>query len=57
VNAANDDIAFMRLAIDAAKNAAAHDDVPVGCVLVKDGQVLGTGENRREVDQDPTAHA
>ena len=47
----------MRLAIDAAKNAAAHDDVPVGCVLVKDGQVLGTGENRREVDQDPTAHA
>ncbi|MEI8268473.1 MAG: tRNA adenosine(34) deaminase TadA [Acidimicrobiaceae bacterium] len=57
MNAANDDIAFMRLAIDAAKNAAAHDDVPVGCVLVKDGQVLGTGENRREVDQDPTAHA
>ena len=57
MNAANDDIAFMRLAIDAAKKAAAHDDVPVGCVLVKDGQVLGTGENRREVEQDPTAHA
>ncbi len=47
----------MNLALDAAKLAATHDDVPVGCVIVLDGKVIGTGENRREVDQDPTAHA
>lgn len=40
-----------------ARRAAAHDDVPVGCVLVLDGQVVGEGENRRECDTDPTAHA
>ena len=51
------DIACMHLALDAAKLAATHDDVPVGCVIVLDGKVIGTGENRREVDQDPTAHA
>ena len=48
---------FMRLALDAARIAASHDDVPVGCVLVVDGQVVAVGENRREVDNDPTAHA
>ena len=47
----------MHLALDAAKLAATHGDVPVGCVIVLDGKVIGTGENRREVDQDPTAHA
>jgi tRNA(adenine34) deaminase len=51
------DVRFMRLALDAAAMAAEHDDVPVGCVLVDDGVVIGVGENRREVDQDPTAHA
>jgi tRNA(adenine34) deaminase len=53
---ANDE-RFMRMALDLAVNAATHDDVPVGCVLVEDGTVIGVGENRREVDQDPTAHA
>jgi tRNA(adenine34) deaminase len=48
---------FMRLALDAAGRAAHHDDVPVGCVLVLKGEVIGSGENRREIDQDPTAHA
>jgi tRNA(adenine34) deaminase len=48
---------FMRLALEAAREAAEHDDVPVGCVLVSDGEVLAVGENRREVDFDPTAHA
>jgi tRNA(adenine34) deaminase len=48
---------FMRLALDAARSASLHDDVPVGCVLVRDGEVLAVGENRREVDHDPTAHA
>ena len=40
-----------------ARQAAGHDDVPVGCVLVLDGEVIGEGENRRECDNDPTAHA
>jgi tRNA(adenine34) deaminase len=52
-----DDQRFMREALAAAKRAGAHDDVPVGCVLVEDGVVIGVGENRREVDGDPTAHA
>src|SRR5487761_1926465 len=48
---------FMRIALQVAREAAAHDDVPVGCVLVSDGQVLAVGENRREIDHDPTSHA
>ncbi len=52
-----DDEAYMSLALDAARLAAEHDDVPVGCVLVQGGDVVATGENRREVDHDPTAHA
>jgi tRNA(adenine34) deaminase len=48
---------FMRDALDAARRAADHDDVPVGCVLVRDGEVLSVAENRREIDHDPTAHA
>jgi tRNA(adenine34) deaminase len=48
---------FMMFALEAARRAAGHADVPVGCVLVANGVVIGTGENRREVDQDPTAHA
>lgn len=52
-----DDSRFMSLALDLARAAAAHEDVPVGCVLVRGGEVLATGENRREVDADPTAHA
>ena len=48
---------FMRDALDAARRASVHDDVPVGCVLVEGGVVIGVGENRREVDGDPTAHA
>ncbi len=51
------DARFMQQALDAARLAVAHDDVPVGCVLVAGGEVIGVGENRREVDRDPTAHA
>ena len=47
----------MRRAIEFAARAATHDDVPVGCVLVEDGRIISVGENRREIDQDPTAHA
>ncbi len=53
----DDDERFMREALAAAARAALHDDVPVGCVIVEDGAVIGVGENRREVDNDPTAHA
>jgi tRNA(adenine34) deaminase len=48
---------FMALALEAAREAARHGDVPIGCVVVVDGSVVATGENRREVDADPTAHA
>ena len=47
----------MRVALDAARDAVAHADVPVGCVLVAHGEVIVVAENRREVDADPTAHA
>ncbi len=53
----DDDERFMRDALELAALASAHEDVPVGCVIVVDGQVVGRGENRREVDGDPTAHA
>jgi tRNA(adenine34) deaminase len=51
------DETFMDVALAKAREARDHDDVPVGCVVVLDGEVLGLGENRREVDGDPTAHA
>jgi len=48
---------FMRLAIREAEQALAHDDVPVGAVLVYGGEVIGAGHNERELRTDPTAHA
>jgi tRNA(adenine34) deaminase len=48
---------FMRLAIREAERALEHDDVPVGAVIVRDGEVAGIGHNEREFRQDPTAHA
>lgn len=48
----------MRLALDEARLALDHDDVPVGAVLFdQEGRLLARGHNRREVDDDPTAHA
>ena len=47
----------MRLALREAERALEHDDVPVGAVIVKDGEVLAAGHNERELRQDPTAHA
>jgi tRNA(adenine34) deaminase len=47
----------MRAAIDEARLALEHDDVPVGAVVVHDGEVIGAGHNERERRQDPTAHA
>ena len=48
---------YMRMALALAKEAALDGDVPVGCVIVKDGQVIGRGRNRREERGDATAHA
>jgi tRNA(adenine34) deaminase len=51
------DETFMRLAMDQAHNAWALGEVPVGAVVVKDGQVLATGFNQPVGNADPTAHA
>jgi tRNA(adenine34) deaminase len=48
---------FMARALVAAREAAIHDDVPVGCVVVVGDDVVGVGENRRELDASPLAHA
>jgi len=48
---------FMRLALGEAGRALEHDDVPVGAVVVCEGEVIGAGHNERELRQDPTAHA
>ena len=48
---------FMQAALDEARAAEAHEDVPIGAVVVKDGEIIARGHNRREVDEDPTAHA
>jgi tRNA(adenine34) deaminase len=48
---------FMRQALALAEVARKHGDVPVGAVLVIDGQVAAVGFNQREANHDPTAHA
>jgi tRNA(adenine34) deaminase len=47
----------MALALDEAKAAIDHDDVPIGAVVIHEGILVGKGHNARELDQDPTAHA
>jgi tRNA(adenine34) deaminase len=48
---------WMRLALDEAAGCAETDDVPVGCVVVRDGEVVAAAGNGRERLGDPTAHA
>jgi tRNA(adenine34) deaminase len=48
---------FMRLALREAERALEHDDVPIGAVIVREGEVIGLGHNERELREDPTAHA
>lgn len=52
-----DDAAWMELALEQAALAAAAGEVPVGALVIKDGEVLGRGHNRNLLDDDPTAHA
>jgi tRNA(adenine34) deaminase len=48
---------FMRLALREADRALEHEDVPIGAVVVRDGEVIAAAHNERELRQDPTAHA
>jgi tRNA(adenine34) deaminase len=48
---------FMRLALREAERALEQDDVPIGCVVVHEGEVIGAAPNERELRGDPTAHA
>jgi tRNA(adenine34) deaminase len=48
---------FMRLALREASRALEHEDVPIGAVIVREGEAIGLGHNEREVRADPTAHA
>jgi tRNA(adenine34) deaminase len=48
---------LMDLALEEARMAAAEGEVPVGCVIVRDGAVISRGRNRTVADHDPTAHA
>jgi tRNA(adenine34) deaminase len=48
---------FMTLAIEEAQHALSKDEVPIGAVIVKDGQVVARAHNLRETWQDATAHA
>ena len=52
-----DDAQWIRLALDEARLAAKSEEVPVGAVVVKGGEVVGRGRNRREGDGNPLAHA
>ena len=48
---------FMRLALREAQRASEHEDVPIGAVVVREGELLAAAHNERELRQDPTAHA
>ena len=54
---ATTDDELMGLALDEAREALAHGDVPVGAVVVVDGVVVASRHNERELSGDPTAHA
>ncbi len=48
---------YMNQALTLAREAAAHGEVPVGCVIVRDGNIIGRGRNRREEKQAVSSHA
>ena len=53
----NQDEKYMREAIKQAKKAYALEEVPIGCVIVYEGKIIGRGYNRRTVDKNTLAHA
>src|SRR6476661_4636189 len=52
-----EEAAWMELALEQAALAAAAGEVPVGAVIIKDGEIIGRGHNRNLLENDPTAHA
>jgi tRNA(adenine34) deaminase len=48
---------FMRMALREAERALEHDDVPIGCVIAHEGELVAAAGNERELRGDPTAHA
>ncbi len=56
-NRQEEDLSYMRLALELAREAARAGEVPVGAVVVRDGRILGRGANKREAGDDPTLHA
>lgn len=52
-----EDEKFMRIALEQARLAALEGEVPVGAVVVKDGEIISTGRNRREIGRNALAHA
>lgn len=52
-----EDLVYMDAALELARQAAAEGEVPVGCVIVRNGQIVGTGRNRREQGRSALAHA
>ena len=52
-----EDLQFMNEALELAKEAAAEGEVPVGCVIVRDGVIVGRGRNRRETGKTALGHA
>jgi tRNA(adenine34) deaminase len=53
----DEDLRWMQEALVEGRSAMAHDDVPIGAVVVHDGAIIGRGRNERELREDPTAHA
>ena len=51
------DLYYMDAALALAKEAASEGEVPVGCVIVRDGQIVGRGRNRRETQKTALGHA
>jgi tRNA(adenine34) deaminase len=54
---ATDDEQVMRLALEEARRCLDHEDVPIGAVVTRDGEILAAAGNQRELANDPTAHA
>ena len=52
-----DDKLYMSLALEQAKIAQNIDEIPVGCIIVKDEKIIASGYNRQIIDNNPTSHA
>ena len=52
-----EDLAFMQQALELAREAAAEGEVPVGCVIVRRGEIVGRGRNRRETAKTALGHS